>query len=321
MSTQTPFCVGLTFCWALAATEGPTAVSQGYCTRSTLCPLSPRLLSSSSGPVIRLPRYVRSPLRGCPQHVLNVGWAVSWQHHDPALYKGGDVMSPIHRDFLAPPPPIGDKPLNNNQLKALAYQRAHPKDLGAPTEAEHAHVKHMAESVMCKDVPFPILREHNWRNDLANRLVETAGIPVLRIWCVHTCNHLESISCMPSAGASRRNQTLHWPNGTTVSRPTCRASKPLRLGGASKPCLWLCRRSPWTSPERLLVLAHHKSAPTLDSTPLSAEWHGWSTGRRPRSGLTGTARTARGGRAPSGGRACTTATRAPSRTGTSCCSP
>lgn len=121
------------------------------------------------------------------------------QHHDPALYKGGDILSPIHRDFLAPPPPRVDPShvKNNNELKRDAYIRSHPKDIGAPTEGELARVKHLAGSVQCKDVPFPILREHNWRNELANRLVETAGIPVLRIW-------FETHPTLPHALESRK---------------------------------------------------------------------------------------------------------------------
>jgi hypothetical protein len=174
-------------------------------TRYTLC-LSPRLMATFLGsawvratqvspgkryglPLLCWRESMSAVHCECVHGISQRGVAaVCWQHHDPALYKGGDVLSPIHRDFLAPPPPrdVGNKPLSTNEQKHLAYVRAHPKELGAPTEAEHAHVKHMAESVMCKDVPFPILREHNWRNDLANRLVETAGIPVLRIWCVPT---------------------------------------------------------------------------------------------------------------------------------------
>jgi len=187
-------------------------------------------------------------------------------------------MSPIHRDFLAPPPPrdLGNKPLNNNQQKRNAYLRAHPKDIGAPTEAEHAHVKHMAESVMCKDVPFPILREHNWRNDLANRLVETAGIPVLRIWCVYRCK--------ATSGQSSSVPCLERPPGETQAhvgpKAKRRALPPARLrscsgvlGDVSKPRRWLCWRSLPTSPTHWV--AHiTRTLCTLDSAPLISEWGG-----------------------------------------------
>jgi hypothetical protein len=89
----------------------------------------------------------------------------SAQHHNPQFFRGGDITAPIHREYLAPPPPV-----------------AVPKGRGAVAPHPNANVE-------CKAVPFQVHKENNWRNELANRLVETAGIPVVRIWEASTKRH------------------------------------------------------------------------------------------------------------------------------------
>lgn len=46
----------------------------------------------------------------------------------------------------------------------------------------------LEETIKCGNVPAQEMEEGNWRNQLSNRLIEAAGIPILRIWKVVSCD-------------------------------------------------------------------------------------------------------------------------------------
>jgi len=100
------------------------------------------------------------------------------QHHDNTKFVGGDYASPILRDYIAPPPPNAPAPplevvKDKHGKKAKKQPRVHP-------DKPDWLVK--AEQVQCVPISFEEHKEHNWRNELANRLIEAAGIPIIRIW-------------------------------------------------------------------------------------------------------------------------------------------
>jgi len=117
------------------------------------------------------------------------------QHHDPTLYKGGDILAPILRDFLAPPPPVVSRH-------------------GRQPDPWMAHL----ETIQCKDVPFAVHRDNNWRNDLANRLVETAQIPVLRVWESSTRRHDWYSRRCESGYCDRFGPCMHYCNPGAVTQ-------------------------------------------------------------------------------------------------------
>jgi hypothetical protein len=71
-------------------------------------------------------------------------------------------------------------------------------------------------------------KDGNWRNDLANRLMETAGLPVLRIWEASTKRHdWYTGKCLggfchkwgPCMHYCSPGPTMHWTCVLTLTNP------------------------------------------------------------------------------------------------------
>lgn len=77
------------------------------------------------------------------------------------------------------------------------------------------------ETIQCKDVPFAVHRDNNWRNDLANRLVETAQIPVLRVWESSTRRHDWYSRRCESGYCDRFGPCMHYCNPGAVTQWKC----------------------------------------------------------------------------------------------------
>jgi len=95
------------------------------------------------------------------------------QHH--LGYESGDILVPLaargHADMR-----------RADQPAFVAAGKGYNNEEDAPNLEGKELIKWRQNNVQCGEITLAEFEEHNWRNKLANRLVEAAGIPILRIW-------------------------------------------------------------------------------------------------------------------------------------------
>ena len=101
------------------------------------------------------------------------------QHH--LGFRGGDILQPLQKSndgILIPEADAQpDAPLSTKYKSAIPVVRLEM----TPGEK--------AARIKCGPIPFAEMEMANWRNKLANRLMEAAGIPIMRVWEATTKRH------------------------------------------------------------------------------------------------------------------------------------
>ena len=101
------------------------------------------------------------------------------QHH--LGFRGGDILQPLQKSKDGILIPEGDAqpdaPLSEKYKSAIPVVRLEM----SPGEK--------ANRIKCGPIPFAEMELGNWRNKLANRLMEAAGIPIMRVWEATTKRH------------------------------------------------------------------------------------------------------------------------------------